>query len=476
MENKVRPQWPPPAHTSISRLAHGHSTHLNPWWQTLTNSQTREYSSFPHCYEKDKKDAPGATGATGDCPLPKGTPLQRWFQSGQACDSALSLVTLWKWSLTHLEVTITFCGLNSPVSFQMLFGTGTRAAGCNLTDTGPAVRGSTIALSVHQHTQERVCVWICSNQYQSVLYSVASQAKRSRWPPQQTSPCPHATPGAFLVVQLEPRVRLLVSHRVQGHGQEEAPHVSNMGWPEQWHGCPPGQCHRLIQDLPEKKTQVATVPIKNKLCNRWIPISCSSGTPQSHPSLAVAQGRLSHSWKSSLTDTSQQDRPTSLHGERFSYRPALGSVQTERAGRGLLFTFRYYHQWRIGLFWSPFPDLGPDCWAPPGLLPWAQPFSRDAASSQGLAGPARETRRAEGIRAMLPDKGRCHPLAVHLASDSSCWPYCGFHLFNWSPVSTQLFPLTELESTAGQNISTPLWPPSIERFPVPEYGLSESFL
>lgn len=117
----------------------------------------------------------------------------------------------------------------------------------------------------------------------------------------------------------------------------------------------------LIQDPPERRTHVSTVPIKNKLCNRWIPISCSWGTAQSHPSLAVAQGRLSHSWKSSLTDASQQDRPMCLPGERFCHRPAPGSVQTEKGWQRSLVFFHYYHQRRKGWFWSPFPDLGPDC-------------------------------------------------------------------------------------------------------------------
>lgn len=157
----------------------------------------------------------------------------------------------------------------------------------------------------------------------------------------------------------------------------------------------------------------------------------------------------------------------------------LTRCKLRRAGRGLLFTFPYSHQWRIILeafSWlgarllstsfavavSPAVLLG--CTLIPG------PGRTDSHT------PARESRRAEGIRVMLPGKGRCHPLAVHLASNGSCWPHCAFHPFNWSPVSTQIFPLTELESIAGQNISTLLWPPSIEHFPVPEYGLSESFL
>lgn len=89
---------------------------------------------------------------------PQGSPLQRWFQSGQACRSALSLLTLWKWSLTHQEVTIIFCGFKSPLSFQRLPWIGNRAAGCNLTDTGPTVRGSTITLLIHVHTEECACV------------------------------------------------------------------------------------------------------------------------------------------------------------------------------------------------------------------------------------------------------------------------------------------------------------------------------
>lgn len=118
--------------------------------------------------------------------------------------------------------------------------------------------------------------------------------------------------------------------------------MCSMGWPEQWDGCPPSPCHRLIQDLRERRTRVSTVPIKNKLCNRWIPISCSLGMAQSYPSLAVAQGRLSHSWKSGLTDISQQDRPMCLRGERFCYRPALGSVQTENGWQRSLVYFSLF--------------------------------------------------------------------------------------------------------------------------------------
>lgn len=100
-----------------------------------------------------------------------------------------------------------------------------------------------------------------------------------------------------------------------------------------------------------------TVPIKNKLCNRWVPVSCSSGTVQSYPSLAVAQGRLSHSWKSGPTDTLQQDRPVCLRGERFCYRPALGSVQTEKGWQRSLVCFSLlpsmkYHFGVLFLTWG----------------------------------------------------------------------------------------------------------------------------
>lgn len=176
-------------------------------------------------------------------------------------------------------------------------------------------------------------VWICSNQYQSVLYSAASQAKRSQCPLSRHPHLPTLLPGRSW----------WLSAAVSGCGcHTELRDTAGEGSPRVQCGLaragawfPPG----LIQDLLERRTRVSTVPIKNKLCNRWIPISCSSGTAQSHPSLAVAQERLSHSWKSSLTDTSQQDRPMCLRGERFGYRPAPGSVQTEKGWQRSLVYF-----------------------------------------------------------------------------------------------------------------------------------------
>lgn len=183
------------------------------------------------------------------------------------------------------------------------------------------------------------------------------------------------------MVQLEPRAWLLVSHGVQGHRQEKAPHVCSMGWPEQWDGCPPSPCHGLIQDLPERKTRVSTVPIKNKLCNRWIPISCSLGTAQSHPSLAVAQGRLSHSWKSSLTDTSQQDSPVCLRGERFCYRPAPDSVQTEKGWQRSLVYFSLFpsmkdHFGGLFLTWGQTAEHFLCCCCEPSCSPGMHPHPR----------------------------------------------------------------------------------------------------
>lgn len=186
-----------------------------------------------------------------------------------------------------------------------------------MTDSGPAVRGSAITLitQVHTHREECVCGFVPTN-ISVCLYSVTSQSKRPWWPPQQTTPSPHSGHSQSVPRGVAGATCLAAGvTRVQGHGQEKAPHVCRTGWPQQWDGCPPSPCQGLIQDLPERKTRGSTVPIKNKLCNRWIPISCSSGTVQSYPSRAVAQGRLSHSWKSSLTDTSQQGRPVCLRGE-----------------------------------------------------------------------------------------------------------------------------------------------------------------
>lgn len=115
MENKVRPQWPPGPH---GHLKAGTWTQQPPQ-PVMTNSHQQPAKGTPILpsllWTRTKRTAPGATGATGDCPLPEGMPLQRWLQPGQACRSALSPVTLWKWSLTHREVTIRFCGLNSPL-------------------------------------------------------------------------------------------------------------------------------------------------------------------------------------------------------------------------------------------------------------------------------------------------------------------------------------------------------------------------
>lgn len=130
---------------------------------------------------------------------------------------------------------------------------------------------------------------------------------------------------------------------VQGHGQEKAPHECNMGWPQQWDDCPPSPSHRLIQDLPERKTSVSTVPIKNKLWNRWIPISCSSGTVQSFPSLAGAQGRFHIVGGASQTLHSRTD-PCACVERGLVTDLLLARCKLRRAGRGHLFTLRYYHQ------------------------------------------------------------------------------------------------------------------------------------
>lgn len=107
----------PLAPTSISRLAHGHSNHLDLWWQTLTNSQPRNTHPSLIATDKDKKDCTWCNWSNWWPSPPRGDASAAVVpvRSGQACGSALSLVTLWKWSLTLQEVTIRFCGLNSPL-------------------------------------------------------------------------------------------------------------------------------------------------------------------------------------------------------------------------------------------------------------------------------------------------------------------------------------------------------------------------
>lgn len=173
-------------------------------------------------------------------------------------------------------------------------------------------------------------------------------------------------------------------------------------------------------------------------------------------------------------------------GERLPHRPALGSEQAEEGCRRLpgywfLLPPRKDHLGGFFLIWGqtaerflccPKEPCGtcPASSSPPGCAFVRGPGGTDSRT------PTRENRRAEGLRATLPDKGICYHLAAPSASNCSCWPYCGFCLFNWSLVSTQLFPLTELGSTPGQNVSTPLWPASTEDFPVPEYRAAESFI
>ena len=65
------------------------------------------------------------------------------------------------------------------------------------------------------------------------------------------------------------------------------------------HPAEVGDWSRISQ---REKTQVSTVRMKNKLHNGWIPVFCSSGTVRSCCALAVAHGRLSHSWKRGLRD------------------------------------------------------------------------------------------------------------------------------------------------------------------------------
>lgn len=131
-----------------------------------------------------------------------------------------------------------------------------------------------------------MCAWTCSNQYQCVLvlssFSIQeiSMATSADIPisPRHSQSVPRGSAGATC---LAAGVTWSSGTRAE---------VCTMGWPEHWDGCPPSPCHGLIQDLPERKTRVSTIPIKIKLYNRRIPISCSLGTAQSHPSLAVAQG------------------------------------------------------------------------------------------------------------------------------------------------------------------------------------------
>lgn len=391
---------------------------------------------------------------------PQGTPLRggssQVRHAGAPCHC----------SHTHQEVTIMFCGLHSPLSFQRL--PWIRAAGCDLTDTGPAVRGSTITLRIHVHTQE--CVFV--DLFQPISMCACTQLLlKPRDLGGHLSRCPHVprpfpersswfnwshVPGCWCHTEFRDTAG-------------EGPHVCSMGWPQQWGACPPSPCHRLIQDLPERKTSVSTVPIKNKLWNRWIPISCSSGTVQPYPSLAVAQGRFHIVGRASQTLHSRTD-PCACVERGFVTDLLLARCKLRRAGRGHLFTFHYYHQWRI--------ILESFSWLGARLLSTSFAAAVSPAVLLGctlIPGPGRThsctpnqgEQEGRGIRAMLPHKGRCHPLAVHLASDGSCWPYCGFHLLNWSPVSTQVFPLTELESTAGQNISTPFMATFHWAFPSP---------
>lgn len=262
-----------------------------------------------------------------------------------------------------------------------------------------------------------------------------------------------------------------------------------MGWPNQWDGCPPGRCWRLIQDLPERKTHVSTVRIKNKLCNGWIPVFCSSGTVQSCYALTVAHSRLSHSWKLRPRRhlAARQTRVLAWREVSLQTCSWLGANWEGLAkATCLLFVITI----NGGSFRSFFPDLGPDCRALPLLLHWAlrclphrQQSSRAAPSSEDLAGATAVLQQGRTTGGQRESERCCQVkeyastlLSTHSASDCSYWPHCGFRLFNWSPVSTPLFPLTELGSTPGQNISTPLWPASIEDFPVPEYGVSESFV
>lgn len=173
-----------------------------------------------------------------------------------------------------------------------------------------------------------------------------------------------------------------------------------------------------------------------------------------------------------------------LHGERFRYRPALGSVQTEKGWQRFLVYFLLLpsmedHFGAFFLIWGQAAEhfavaMSPAVPAPLAAILLGCAFVPGRGRSNSRT-PARENSSgAGGLGATLPGKGTCHHLAVHSASDGSCWPHCGFRLFNWSPVSTPPFPLTELGSAPGQNTSTPLQSASAEGFPVPEYGASES--
>lgn len=113
-------------------------------------------------------------------PLPEGTFLQPWFQSGQVCGSASSLPTHWKRSFARQEVTILLGGLNVLSPFKCYFELGTELLAVIRQNTGLTVQGITIARSlslfcfffnIYTHTEVYMCVYIyiCPNKYQHML-------------------------------------------------------------------------------------------------------------------------------------------------------------------------------------------------------------------------------------------------------------------------------------------------------------------
>lgn len=157
-------------------VACGHSNPPQPHdYKCSTNSQQRECSSCTP-YHKDKVIA---VGATGDCPLPEGMPLQQWFQSGQACGSALSLATHWKWLFVHQEVTAALCGHNFLSPFTCYFKLRVELLAAVRQNAGLTVQGVpiTLFLSVYflMHTHRGVHVCVCVYLFQQISAHACTQ-------------------------------------------------------------------------------------------------------------------------------------------------------------------------------------------------------------------------------------------------------------------------------------------------------------